>query len=256
MPFSVSRASRSDLQRPGGEGAPERVNEPGIQNWTVYLDVNRSGTFDSRDPYAVTDATGAYSIITTAAPGAYTVAQVLQPNWTMPPLPGNCELGRDSNGSQTLICVPDVQIGLNLTAIIYAHGYVNPYFPAKEIPWDQLSTTDSSGNLVFLPTGNTSTDFFGGLRDNMDYYSSSVVALKGDTGELAWHFQMVHHDIWDYDTPAQPTLFEFERDTRDSDVWATRGSRKSFRPTARKWPPRSKRVPKRSKRSYDLFLHP
>ena len=79
--------------------------------------------------------------------------------------------------------------------------------------WSVISV-DPERKLVFLPTGNTSTDFFGGLRDNMDYYSSSVVALKGDTGELAWHFQMVHHDIWDYDTPAQPTLFELERDGR------------------------------------------
>ncbi len=57
-------------------------NEPGVQNWTVYLDLNRNGVFDSGDPWAVTDATGAYSIITTARPGPYTVAQVLQPNWT------------------------------------------------------------------------------------------------------------------------------------------------------------------------------
>jgi quinoprotein glucose dehydrogenase len=77
--------------------------------------------------------------------------------------------------------------------------------------WSIISV-DTERNLVFLPTGNTSTDFYGGLRDNLDYYSSSVVALNGNTGRLVWHFQMVHHDIWDYDTPAQPTLFEFQRD--------------------------------------------
>jgi quinoprotein glucose dehydrogenase len=77
--------------------------------------------------------------------------------------------------------------------------------------WSIISV-DVERDLVFLPTGNTSTDFFGGQRDNLDYYSSSVVALHGATGEVAWHYQMVHHDIWDYDTPAQPTLFEFERD--------------------------------------------
>jgi quinoprotein glucose dehydrogenase len=76
--------------------------------------------------------------------------------------------------------------------------------------WSIISV-DEQRDLVFLPTGNTSTDFYGGLRDNMDYYSSSVVALRGSTGELVWHFQMVHHDVWDYDTPAQPTLFEFQR---------------------------------------------
>jgi len=77
--------------------------------------------------------------------------------------------------------------------------------------WSIISV-DAANDLVFLPTGNTSTDFFGGLRNNLDYYSSSVVALRASTGELVWHFQMVHHDVWDYDTPAQPTLFEFERD--------------------------------------------
>ena len=77
--------------------------------------------------------------------------------------------------------------------------------------WSIISV-DEARDLVFLPTGNTSTDFFGGQRENLDYYSSSVVALRGSTGKLVWHFQMVHHDIWDYDTPAQPTLFDFQRD--------------------------------------------
>ena len=62
---------------------------------------------------------------------------------------------------------------------------------------------------MFVPTGNTSPDYFGGQRNGLDYYSSSVVALRGSTGEVVWRFQTVHHDIWDYDVPAQPTLFEF-----------------------------------------------
>lgn len=77
--------------------------------------------------------------------------------------------------------------------------------------WSIISV-DEERDLVFLPTGNTSTDFFGGVRDNLDYFSSSVVALNASTGNLVWHYQMVHHDIWDFDTPAQPTLFDFERD--------------------------------------------
>ena len=79
--------------------------------------------------------------------------------------------------------------------------------------WSIISV-DEARDLVFLPTGNTSTDFFGGQRKELDYYSSSVVALKGSSGELVWHYQMVHHDLWDYDTPAQPTLFDLERDGR------------------------------------------
>jgi len=77
--------------------------------------------------------------------------------------------------------------------------------------WSIMSV-DEERDMVFLPTGNTSTDFFGGQRDGLDYYSSSVVALRASTGEVIWHQQFVHHDIWDYDTPSQPTLFDFERD--------------------------------------------
>ncbi len=77
--------------------------------------------------------------------------------------------------------------------------------------WSIISV-DEERDLVFLPTGNTTPDYFGGHRDGLDYYSSSVVALHGDSGEVAWHFQMVHHDIWDYDTPAQPTLVDLEVD--------------------------------------------
>lgn len=75
-----------------------------------------------------------------------------------------------------------------------------------------IIAVDDERNLVFVPTGNTNPDYFGGHRDGLDHYSSSVVALHGDTGEVAWHFQMVHHDLWDYDTPAQPTLMDLTVD--------------------------------------------
>ncbi len=80
--------------------------------------------------------------------------------------------------------------------------------------WSIISV-DAERNLVFVPTGNTNPDFFGGHRgdvekDGLDYYSSSLVALDGDTGEVAWFYQFVHHDIWDYDTPAQPTLVDLK----------------------------------------------
>ena len=74
--------------------------------------------------------------------------------------------------------------------------------------WSILSG-DAEMGLVFVPTGNTAPDFFGAQRDGLDYYSSSIVSLSLETGEPVWHFQTVHHDIWDYDVPAQPALFEF-----------------------------------------------
>jgi len=75
-----------------------------------------------------------------------------------------------------------------------------------------IIAVDPDRDLVFLPTGNTTPDYYGGHRNGLDYYSSSLVALHGATGQVAWHFQFVHHDIWDYDTPAQPTLLDLELD--------------------------------------------
>jgi len=77
--------------------------------------------------------------------------------------------------------------------------------------WSIISV-DAERNLVFVPTGNTSPDYYGGHREGLDEYSSSVIALHGDTGHVVWNYQMVHHDIWDYDTPAQPTLIDLEVD--------------------------------------------
>lgn len=71
--------------------------------------------------------------------------------------------------------------------------------------WSILST-DSERDLVFLPTGSASPDFFGGSRPGDNRYANSTIALRGSTGEMVWHFQSVHHDLWDYDVPAQPVL--------------------------------------------------
>ncbi len=71
--------------------------------------------------------------------------------------------------------------------------------------WAPMSADDERG-LLFLPTGSASPDFWGGKRAGNDEHANSVVALRSETGELAWSFQTVHHDVWDYDLPAQPTL--------------------------------------------------
>lgn len=71
--------------------------------------------------------------------------------------------------------------------------------------WAPMSVDEARG-LVFLPTTSPSPDFWGGKRPGNDEHADSVVALKIETGELAWAFQTVHHDVWDYDLPAQPTL--------------------------------------------------
>jgi quinoprotein glucose dehydrogenase len=73
--------------------------------------------------------------------------------------------------------------------------------------WAPLSG-DAARRLVFVPTGNPSPDSYGGLRRGIDYYGSSTVALDAVTGKEVWRFQTVHHDIWDYDVPAQPQLYQ------------------------------------------------
>jgi quinoprotein glucose dehydrogenase len=71
--------------------------------------------------------------------------------------------------------------------------------------WAPMSV-DVQRGLVFVPTTNPSPDFFGGLRKGPDGQANSVVALDAATGRVAWSFQTTHHDVWDYDVPAQPTL--------------------------------------------------
>lgn len=72
--------------------------------------------------------------------------------------------------------------------------------------WSIMSY-DPELNLLYAPTGNAGPDYFGGARrDFDDEWSSAVVAIDAATGEARWKYQTVHHDIWDYDIPAQPVL--------------------------------------------------
>ncbi|MFQ5745339.1 MAG: PQQ-binding-like beta-propeller repeat protein, partial [Acidobacteriota bacterium] len=80
--------------------------------------------------------------------------------------------------------------------------------------WGMMSA-DTERDLLFLPTGNSSPDYYGGHRDGIDEYASSVVALHASTGAVVWYFQTVHHDLWDYDVAAQPTLTTVVRDGQE-----------------------------------------
>jgi quinoprotein glucose dehydrogenase len=71
--------------------------------------------------------------------------------------------------------------------------------------WAPMSA-DLERDLVFVPTGAPATDFYGAKRPGNNLNANSVLALRLSTGELVWRFQFVHHDLWDYDTPAQPLL--------------------------------------------------
>jgi quinoprotein glucose dehydrogenase len=73
-----------------------------------------------------------------------------------------------------------------------------------------IITGDHARGLLFVPMGNPAPDLYGGERNGLDFYGSSTVALSIDTGKVVWHFQSVRHDVWDYDTPAPPTLFQID----------------------------------------------
>jgi len=77
--------------------------------------------------------------------------------------------------------------------------------------WSTMSVDHERG-LVFVPTGSASPDFFGGFRPGDNRWANSVVALDGATGRVVWGFQTVHHDLFDYDVAAQPTLANVTRD--------------------------------------------
>jgi len=85
------------------------------------------------------------------------------------------------------------------------------YVPGTPNVWAPMSA-DPARDLLFVPTGNPAPDYYRGNLGDIDFYGSSVVALRASTGDVVWRFQTVHHDLWDYDVPAQPTLAELRRE--------------------------------------------
>ncbi|WP_458733120.1 membrane-bound PQQ-dependent dehydrogenase, glucose/quinate/shikimate family [Sphingobium xenophagum] len=82
------------------------------------------------------------------------------------------------------------------------------FTPGTPNVWSTPSFDDKLG-LVYLPTGNATPDSWGPKRSPAaERYSSSIVALDVTTGRVRWSFQTVHHDLWDYDVPAQPALYD------------------------------------------------
>jgi len=78
-----------------------------------------------------------------------------------------------------------------------------------------IMTVDPERHLVFVPTGSASPDFFGGQRPGDNKWANSVVALRAGTGELVWGFQLVHHDLWDYDVASPPLLATLDHGAQD-----------------------------------------
>ena len=73
--------------------------------------------------------------------------------------------------------------------------------------WAPLSADQERG-IVYIPTNGATLDFYGGFRPGDNLFSTSLIALDVKTGKRVWHFQLVHHDIWNYDTPTAPVLMD------------------------------------------------
>lgn len=81
-------------------------------------------------------------------------------------------------------------------------------------------TLDHSRGIVYVPTGSATYDFYGGYRHGDNLYANSLLALDAQTGERIWHFQGVHHDVWDRDFPANPNLIRIQKDGKWIDAVA------------------------------------
>ncbi len=127
-----------------------------------------------------------------------------QLTWAWDPVPPSVEdrASQDSAEAQALVTSED-----GAAATAHIQGKAGLYQPGTSNVWSFISV-DEKLNRVYVPTGNTSPDYYGGHRKGSDFYSSSVVALEANTGNVIWHYQTVHHDIWDFDVPSQPTLFD------------------------------------------------
>ena len=79
--------------------------------------------------------------------------------------------------------------------------------------WSMMSC-DAERNLVYLPVTAPTSHFFGGMRPGNNLFGTSLVAVDAESGEREWHFQTVHHDIWDYDLPAAPVVADLVQDGR------------------------------------------
>jgi len=81
-------------------------------------------------------------------------------------------------------------------------------------------TLDEERGILFAPTGSASYDFYGGKRRGQNLFANCLLALDAETGKRKWHFQFIHHDLWDWDLPAPPVLVTIEKEGKKIDAVA------------------------------------
>ncbi|WKN31873.1 PQQ-binding-like beta-propeller repeat protein [Porifericola rhodea] len=85
--------------------------------------------------------------------------------------------------------------------------------------WAGMSIDEERG-IVYVPTGSAAFDFYGGNRKGQNLFANSILALDANTGKRIWHFQTVHHDLWDRDLPAPPNLVSLQKEGKTIDALA------------------------------------
>jgi len=85
--------------------------------------------------------------------------------------------------------------------------------------WAGMSLDEERG-ILYVPTGSIGGDFYGGIRKGQNLFANSLIALDAETGKYLWHFQTVHHDLWDRDLPANPNLVTLHKDGQTIDAVA------------------------------------
>ncbi len=85
--------------------------------------------------------------------------------------------------------------------------------------WAGMSLDEARG-ILYVPTGSVAGDFYGGFRKGQNLFANSLIALDAATGKYLWHFQTVHHDLWDRDLPANPNLVTLHKDGKNIDAVA------------------------------------
>jgi len=114
--------------------------------------------------------------------------------------------------------------------------------------WSE-STVDQELGIVYIPTGTARYDFYGGNRKGNNLFANSILALDARTGKRLWHFQAIHHDLWDYDFPQAPKLLTITRDGKQVPI-LVQASKQGFvyvldrRTGAPIWPIEERPVPK------------
>lgn len=106
--------------------------------------------------------------------------------WTFYTIPGPGEIGHDTWPADN---------------DLWMHGGASVW---------QTPAVDPELGLIFFSTGNPGPDYNGGVRPGDNLFSASIVAVEAKTGQYRWHFQQVHHDLWDYDGPSPVVLFDIE----------------------------------------------